>query len=355
MLRYLLFDSGCSVCRGVARVAEEQSNGWLITRSLHDPEMQEILNQEKKNWKWEPTLIEVQADRPHVFTGINMRVRLLKGLGIKRSSNILRLLADATIPSTNNPRRTFLRRTGFVLASAVFGPGVIPQLAQASKAKDKPGVAARKEGVRSYKVEETPEGFHIKFTHKDASRSGTVVILGSQSPQTTVSLLRNNLVFAFIADRFNASFTVKDSIGRSGFFEFADGQWSSPDIEAKTIVDQNISEVTLTAAIYGDFEKAPTPTSSIASPQLTADAQNAVSANGSCLCSTGNNYVRGSSGAYGVRSLACQDATIKVNTSCSNSFCFGCCNLLDCDCACIVADYLCACGRIGYYCTTSCA
>lgn len=70
MERYLLFDSGCSLCSGLARDIAAASDGLLQTRSLHDPEMQGALKRARPEWRWEPTLLEVRGDEDHVFTGL---------------------------------------------------------------------------------------------------------------------------------------------------------------------------------------------------------------------------------------------------------------------------------------------
>ncbi|NOK57672.1 MAG: hypothetical protein GFH27_549303n63 [Chloroflexi bacterium AL-W] len=90
MQRYLLFDSGCSVCTGLASKIEEESNGWLTACSLRDTDMQILLNNTQSKWNWEPTLIEVSDTRVCIFTGFKMRSRIALGLGIRRSWKITR-------------------------------------------------------------------------------------------------------------------------------------------------------------------------------------------------------------------------------------------------------------------------
>ncbi len=43
MKRYLLFDSGCSICSKLAHNIEEIAEGWLVARSLGERSMQTLL------------------------------------------------------------------------------------------------------------------------------------------------------------------------------------------------------------------------------------------------------------------------------------------------------------------------
>ena len=45
MERYLLFDSGCSLCSNLAQSVQAESNGMLTARSLREPAIQTILNE----------------------------------------------------------------------------------------------------------------------------------------------------------------------------------------------------------------------------------------------------------------------------------------------------------------------
>ena len=81
MQRYLLFDSGCSVCTRLADEIECASDGWLAAHSLRDPDVKTLLDAAKPGWHWAPTLLEVQDGRPRVFTGLQMRARMALGHG----------------------------------------------------------------------------------------------------------------------------------------------------------------------------------------------------------------------------------------------------------------------------------
>lgn len=50
MMRYLLFDSGCTACTRVALQVEQIANGWIRVRSLSDPAMQTLLTRGSPKW-----------------------------------------------------------------------------------------------------------------------------------------------------------------------------------------------------------------------------------------------------------------------------------------------------------------
>ena len=120
MKRYLLFDSGCSLCTEVAKRVEEASDGWLEARSLREPEMQQLLDRAKPGWKWEPTLVEIDGDEVRVYQGVQMRVRMIGGLGVQKSWEIVRFIQDGEISQVNMDRRKFFGYVGGTLGSLLF-------------------------------------------------------------------------------------------------------------------------------------------------------------------------------------------------------------------------------------------
>lgn len=128
MERYLLFDSGCSLCRHVALSIERESNGWLIARSLRDEPMQALLNKVKPGWQWQPMLVEVQEERIRVQTGVRLRLRLLTGLGPRRAWHIAKLVYQTNSSLQTDQaylgRRTLLKRAGALLGGAILGLGI---------------------------------------------------------------------------------------------------------------------------------------------------------------------------------------------------------------------------------------
>lgn len=128
MDRFLLFDSGCMVCSTLAEDIEYQSAGWLRIRSLHDSEMRRLLGRSKPNWRWEPTLLEVNGDHVRISTTTALRLRLIAGLGLKRAWRIGRLAQQANVSIRLSPheagRRTFLKRASTAASVLFFTPAL---------------------------------------------------------------------------------------------------------------------------------------------------------------------------------------------------------------------------------------
>lgn len=125
MERSLLFDSGCAACTKLARAIEHDTEGWLAARSLHEPEIQALLDRARPGWRWEPTLLEVDGDQVRAFTGLALRARLVAGLGPRRAWRVARLVRQVGMPlgGVDLGRRSLLQRGGALLAGlALFGP-----------------------------------------------------------------------------------------------------------------------------------------------------------------------------------------------------------------------------------------
>ncbi|VAW37797.1 hypothetical protein MNBD_CHLOROFLEXI01-1109 [hydrothermal vent metagenome] len=119
MKRFLLFDSDCSVCNTLAQAIEEEANGWLQAASLHEPSMQHILSQTIPDWSWEPMLLEITTRKTRVFTGLSMRARLVKGVGLKRACRMAQLMYQTNMDKyhIDQGRRQFLHRSSALLAA----------------------------------------------------------------------------------------------------------------------------------------------------------------------------------------------------------------------------------------------
>ncbi len=115
--RWLLYDSGCSVCAALAQEVEASSGGRLGVRSLRDPEVQAMLNRAKPGWRWEPMLLEIEGEHVRVFTGLAMRMRLLQILGPVRALRVAQVVARFGEPvlGVDWGRRDFLHRAGGAL------------------------------------------------------------------------------------------------------------------------------------------------------------------------------------------------------------------------------------------------
>ncbi len=130
MKRYLLFDSGCSLCSKLAEAIEQEAGGKLMVRSLRDPAVKELLDREQPGWKWAPMLMEEKEDKARIYAGWAMSRRLLVVLGPRRAWKIMEVLTEARIPESVSPqdtgRRNFLSVMGATAVSAIalMIPGV---------------------------------------------------------------------------------------------------------------------------------------------------------------------------------------------------------------------------------------
>lgn len=89
--RYLLFDSECMGCSGLAHSVERETEGGISARSLRDPYARKLLSEVKPEWSWEPTLLELEGGRAAAFTGLSMKVRLLAALGPRKAARLAKL------------------------------------------------------------------------------------------------------------------------------------------------------------------------------------------------------------------------------------------------------------------------
>ena len=124
MKRYLLFNSGCGACSGIAGQVEKETDGILVPRSLAELEIQQLLNDSLPDWEWEPMLMEVSDSKEvKVYTGVMMRLRLIQLLGISKAARVASIVHQSLQPlAPVQERRTFLRYSGSLLAGlAVLG------------------------------------------------------------------------------------------------------------------------------------------------------------------------------------------------------------------------------------------
>ncbi len=119
MKRYLLFDSGCAVCSGLAHDIVQESGGKLEAHSLRSCNIQKILNDAKPDWRWEPMVVEINRGRVRVCSGVNMAVYLLKNLGLARTWRVARLVrqANASVYQINIERRNALKSISAVTSA----------------------------------------------------------------------------------------------------------------------------------------------------------------------------------------------------------------------------------------------
>lgn len=95
--RYLVFDFGCSTSAEIAAVVEE-TGGRLCVWCLNDPRTQRSLSEARPDWKWEPTLLQVDGERTLAFTGLSMTTRMLMWLGPWRTARVARIVRRDEAP-----------------------------------------------------------------------------------------------------------------------------------------------------------------------------------------------------------------------------------------------------------------
>lgn len=367
MERYLLFDSGCSMCNGLAKGVERESVGRLALLSLREPRVQTLLAQARPDWRWEPTLVEVEGDKTHVFTGMAMRTRILAVVGPRRAWRIAQLVAKSQMPTqaADASRRQLLRRGGMIALGSVGVALLGTNSAMAAGAKPRatentPGTDATHEGVRSYTIQRSAGAIQVQFTHIQQKRSGVLGITGAANTRAELQLVRNGgTTLSIVFDRAEPSLEVEDGEGRKTRLILADNGWQPEGSYTTDVIIRNAADIALVGAIFSDFEVRAAPSTSTAATSVrdtgiaTGIGSRAASAAlASCPCNPG---LRQRGSAVGSsRSLACDSATNDVQSKCINQWCWGCCQLLTCDCVCGVGDYFCSCGRSGDPCGGFC-
>lgn len=355
MKRYLLFDSGCSVCNSVAQLVEAASDGKLEARSLNDSAMQGLIDAAGAPHMWVPTLIEQQDNgRIAVSTGLTMRVRLIKALGPRRAWRVGRVVVDQIVTkqgeATDWQRRRLLTTGAVGAAAVVLGlPMLQPRNATASSgSRGEPGAASHGIGVRDIQVEAAGDSLDVTFRHIIPERSGMVRIIGLEAERTSVELRRGKPVLTLTLDRPDNAFTTDVNGGPHARIAFVDGALAAEPANAREILAPYEADMAIASAIAGDLTPARPMPSPADSPESVATA--------SCPCACCGNYTEGNShGPHWQRSAACEDAYNDLQYHCSNSWCWGCCRTLaSCDCICFSGDFMCNCSRLGYRCTGRC-
>lgn len=97
-LRYLLFDASCTLCSDLAGDVERASGNKLETKSLYAPDALEMLKKARPDYKFEPTLLEVQGEQVRAFTGMAMRAQMVTFLNPIQLLKIARIVQKAGVP-----------------------------------------------------------------------------------------------------------------------------------------------------------------------------------------------------------------------------------------------------------------
>lgn len=95
---YLLFDASCSLCSDLAGDVERASGNKLETKSLYAPDALELLKKARPDYKFEPTLLQVQGDQVRAYTGMAMRAQMVTFLNPIQLLKIARIVQKAGVP-----------------------------------------------------------------------------------------------------------------------------------------------------------------------------------------------------------------------------------------------------------------
>ena len=97
-----------------------------MVHSLRETDIQALLQQTKPSWKWEPMLLDKEGEEIHIYTGLNLRIRLLLALGPRKTWNVLKVIyQQGTVAHHPNlSRRKIIRWAAPVLGGLAIGLGV---------------------------------------------------------------------------------------------------------------------------------------------------------------------------------------------------------------------------------------
>lgn len=123
--RYLLFDSECMGCGGLARSVERETGGRVAARSLRDPHARKLLSETRPGWRWEPTLLEVEGGSAAVFTGLSMRLRLLAALGPRKAIRLAKLARGVKPKVEKSPPGALIGRGEALRTLGAAGLGAV--------------------------------------------------------------------------------------------------------------------------------------------------------------------------------------------------------------------------------------
>ena len=80
--------------------------------------MRALLREAKPNWRWQPTLLEIDGEKISVFVGPAMITKMVVGLGLRPAWHILQVLHKFDMPSKD--RRHFLTQSSGLIGAMTF-------------------------------------------------------------------------------------------------------------------------------------------------------------------------------------------------------------------------------------------
>jgi hypothetical protein len=146
----LAFDASCGKCREISAAVEQACDGKL--------EVLPLTHGDVRRWRddwfdgaapWAPTLIRVDGDDVRVWTGRGMALPLVRGLGPRATTRVLRALGGLRTTTEAGPgtlgRKQFFRLAAgaAVAAGMVFGAGT-PAAAESAATRARAWVAANR-------------------------------------------------------------------------------------------------------------------------------------------------------------------------------------------------------------------
>lgn len=122
MERYLIYDSGCSVCTQLAQAVGDAAGGKIRAISIRDDRARELLDRAYPNgWAFAPYLVAVDGDRVRAWTGAASALRLARMVGPLNAWSIWRVARrnGVYLPPTGIGRQSSgVSRRGFLKLSA---------------------------------------------------------------------------------------------------------------------------------------------------------------------------------------------------------------------------------------------
>ncbi len=213
-------------------------------------------------------------------------------------------------------------------------------------------------GVTDYECVRQADGaIAVRFGHRNMDQSGEVRIRKTgEGMEALLELVRkgdSEILILWNPDDLRV--WLEDANGTGGFFVFDAGArgWKPATEGAESILHTNQEDVKIVAAVYGDFQAQP-----VDQPTRVLTTWRPVNllgrrADSEVYCPCTGPWSRGDA-VHTTRSGCCYAATNDVNVRCWNQWCIGCCQLGDCDAACLIEDYFCVCGRSGRECGGPC-
>ncbi len=119
--RTLVFDSRCAMCSSAASDAQRLSGGWLVTASMHDSEVRDVLRQHAPDLGVRPALIITDGSGVRVLAGAEMLFAMAKGMGVRRTWSLLHAVSRQPKPSEAGRRGVLRLLQGSMLVSVVGG------------------------------------------------------------------------------------------------------------------------------------------------------------------------------------------------------------------------------------------